>query len=126
MSGTVHIFGPGGQMTRIEGERGVTPPCPIAKFKVSDVVRTRRLKHLGEIAGKICVIAAVVPPRFSPSWALADLRGSPRPLMAVVGSSSVTYLVGFEDDERPWLIKETSLIATDLPSATIVIQGKEK
>jgi hypothetical protein len=106
----------------LEGPRGVTPPCLTAKFKINDVVRTRRLKHLGDLAGRLCAIAAVVPPSFSPDWALADLRGSPRPLMAEVGRHYVTYLVVFEGERQLWLIREAYLLPTGKPAANIVVE----
>ena len=97
-----------GQITRIEGERGTTPPCPEAVFKVNDVVRVRRLNHLKHLP-ELGAIAAVIPPGFSPDWAWADLCGRPRPLLAQVGTKHVSYIVGFEGDPRPHLLREKYL-----------------
>ena len=36
-----------GQIHRIVGERGETPPCPEAKFKRGDVVKVRRNQAVG-------------------------------------------------------------------------------
>jgi hypothetical protein len=115
------IIGPRGQMARLEGPRGTTPPCPNALFAVNQMLRIRRHRHLGDLRDKFCAVAAVIPPHFSPDWALADLRGSPRPLMAAVGRPYVMYLIGIEGDARPWLIREKYLRATDLPLAEITI-----
>jgi hypothetical protein len=65
------IFGPGGQMHQIIGQRGETPPCPAAKWQKGDVVAVRRLQWMGDLAGQRGAIATVVPPGFSPDWACA-------------------------------------------------------
>jgi hypothetical protein len=109
-------------MTKIEGLIGETPPCPSAKFNVNDVLRVRRRKHLGDLQGKLCAVAAVVPPGYSPDWAMADLRQTPRPLMAQVGARCVTYIVGFEDNPKPYLFPERYLTATSEPAAEIRIE----
>ena len=49
---TAFILGPGGRITPLQGPRGTTPECPEAKFKKSDVVRIRRLKHLRDRSGR--------------------------------------------------------------------------
>jgi hypothetical protein len=116
------ILGPNGQMSEIIGERGTTPSHLAAKFKVNETALIRKRKHLGELRGRLCAIAAVIPPGFSPDWALADLRGAPRPLMCQVGARDVTYLVGFENDRRPWLIHERDLLPSGEPPANIVVE----
>ena len=105
------IFGPNGRMEQIIGPRGTTPECSEAKFKRGDVVRIRRLKHLKHLPERAVVFVAI-PPGFSPDWAMADLRKEPRPLMCQVGARVVTYIVGFEDNPRPWLFKERYLLPT--------------
>jgi hypothetical protein len=119
---TVLLLGPGGQMTRLEGPRGTTPECPVAKFKKGDVVRIRRLKHLRDLPD-IAAVAVVIPPNFSPDWAMADLRGKPRPLMAQVGSKAITYIVGFDGNPTPYLIKEKYLLPSGEPPVEIKIEG---
>ena len=109
-------------MTRLEGQRGATPECPSAKFKKGDVVRVRRLKHLRHLPD-IAAIAVVIPPNFSPDWAMADLRGAPRPLMAQVGSNAITYIVGFDGNPTPYLIKERYLLPSDEAPVEIKIEG---
>ena len=103
------IFGPGGQMARMEGPLGVTPDCPAAKFKKNEVVRVRRLKHLRHLPERGAVVA-VVPPGFSPDHAWDDLRGQPRRLMHQVPARIVTYIVAFEGDQTPHLLRESYLL----------------
>lgn len=110
-------------MTRLEGPTGATPQCPEALFKVGDVLRVRRLKHLGELRGKLCAVAAVVPPNYSPDWAMADLHGRPRPLMCQVGRRDVTYIIGFEDSLKPYLLREKCLVASGEPPTTVQLTG---
>lgn len=107
-----------GQMVRLQGETGPTPPEPKALHKRNDVVRVRRLKHLRHLP-EFGAVAAVVPIGYSPDWAWADLKGEPRPLMAEVGARYVQYIVAFEGDGKPHLLREKYLIATDLPAAEI-------
>jgi hypothetical protein len=107
-----------GEMVRIEGQRGITPDCPEALFKINDTVRVRRLKHLKDLP-EIGAVAAVVPPGFSPDWAWADLCGRPRPLMHQVPSRHISYIVAFEGDRKPHLLREKYLRVSDLPPAEI-------
>lgn len=55
----------GGQIHRIIGERGETPPCPEAKFKRGDVVKVRRNQAVGHFPPELIVLVAI-PPGFSP------------------------------------------------------------
>lgn len=124
--GTAYLIGPPGTPVMIlQGERGTTPPCPEGKFKKNDMVRLRNRRHFSKLP-KIAAIAAVIPPGFSPDWALADLRGEPRPLLHQVGSRQITYLVGFEGNRTPYLFKERDLLPSDLPPAEIHIEAKEE
>jgi hypothetical protein len=43
--------------------------------------------------------------------------GNPRPLMCQVGARHVTYIVAFEGDPRPTLLREKYLLPTREPSA---------
>lgn len=99
--------------------RGETPPCPQAKFRPGNMVRTRKLKWLREAAGRTGSIAAVVPPGFPPEYAIADAAGRARPLMISQERSFVQYIVAFAGDGRPWLIREKALLPTDLPDAPV-------
>jgi hypothetical protein len=112
------LIGPSGQLTRLEGERGTTPECPEAKFKRSDVVKVRRLKHLKHLPA-IGAVVTVIPPQFSPDWAWADTLGKPRPLMCQVGARTVTYIIAFEGDPNPHLLRESYLLPTNEPPAEI-------
>jgi hypothetical protein len=120
--GTVLLIGPPGTLTVLQGPRGTTPPCPEALFKKNDVVRLRKRKHLAHLP-TIAAVAVVIPPGFSPDWAMADLHGKPRPLMCQVGSRSITYIVGFEDNKTPYLLKERDLLPSGLPAAEIAVEG---
>jgi hypothetical protein len=82
----------------IRARDGTTPNAPGAKFKTGDVV-------------------TVIPLGFSPDWAWADTLGNPRPLMCQVGARHVTYIVAFEGDPRPTLLREKYLLPTREPSA---------
>jgi hypothetical protein len=82
----------GGQIHRITGARGETPPCPEARFKRGDVVKVRRNRAVGHFPPELIVLVAV-PPGFSPDDAMADLVGEPRPLMKQVGRRAVTYIL---------------------------------
>ena len=99
----------GGQIQRITGRRGVTPPCPKARFKCGDVVRVRRNKTVGHFPSELVILVAV-PPNFSPDHALADLLGKPRPLMARVGSRRITYILAREGDQTSYLCGERDLL----------------
>lgn len=94
------------------GERGVTPSCPQALFKVGDVVRVRRLKHLRHLPDRAAV-AIVVPPGFSPDHAMADAKGERRPLMHRVPLHVVTYIVAFDGDPVPHLLRERDLLPSN-------------
>jgi len=83
----------GGQIQRITGERGETPPRPEAKFKRGDIVKVRRNRAVGHFPPELIVLVAV-PPGFSPDDAMADLFGEPRPLMKRVGKRGVHPLPG--------------------------------
>lgn len=98
--------------------RGETPPCPAAKFSVGDVVKVRRLKHLLHLS-TIGAIAAVVPPGFPPEYAWADATKRPRPLMITRPFRSVSYIVGFEGDTRPFLLRERDLLPSGHSRAEI-------
>lgn len=97
---------------------GETPTCPAAKFKPNDVVRVRRLKHLGDLPEK-AVIVVVVPPGFPAEYALADLHRRPRPLMVTKPKRGVSYIVGVEGDRRPWLLREAVLQPSGDPPAVV-------
>lgn len=98
-----------GQVERLVGERGETPLCIGAKFKRGDVVRVRRNKAVGHFPPELVVFVAI-PPGFSPDDARADLMGDPRPLMKQVGSRRITYILGREDDPKPYLCAECNLL----------------
>ena len=108
----------GGQIHRITGARGETPPCPEARFKRGDVVKVRRNRAVGHFPPELIVLVAV-PPGFSPDHALADLVGEPRPLMAQVGSRSITYVLVRENDPKPYLARERDLLPSGKPSVEI-------
>lgn len=98
----------GGQIHRLIGERGETPPCPHAKFKRGDVVKVKNSKGLAHFPRE-AVVAVAIPPGFSPDDALADLVGKPRPFMKQVGKRTVTYILVNEGDLTPYLIRESDL-----------------
>jgi hypothetical protein len=107
-----------GQMTRLEGQRGTTPPCPEARHQAEDVVRIRRRKHLRHLP-EIGAVVVVIPPGFSPDWAMDDLWSKPRRLMCQVGARDVTYFIGFEGDRRPHLMHERDLLPTGEKAAAV-------
>ena len=117
------LLGPGGQMTRLQGPHGTTPECPEAKFSVRQVVRVRRLKHLRHLP-VLGAVVAVVPPNFSPDHAWDDLYGRPRRLMCQVPVRHVTYIVAFEGDQAPHLLREAYLLPTNEPPADIKFAEK--
>jgi hypothetical protein len=121
---SVFIIG-NGKVSWVEGPRGTTPPSPGAKFKVRDVVRVRRLKHLRDLP-EIAAIVTVIPPNFSPDWAWADTLGKPRPLMCRVGSRKVTYIVAFDGGPSPYLMQERYLLPTNQPPAVISFAPEPK
>ncbi|CAA7621138.1 hypothetical protein [Magnetospirillum sp. UT-4] len=97
---------------------GTAPPCPAAKFGPGDVVKVRRRAHLKHLPGQ-AAIAVVVPPGFPAEHALADARHEPRPLMTTIPSRSITYIVAFDGNPTPHLLRETDLIATGLPKVPV-------
>ena len=108
-----------GQITRLEGPRGETPPCPEAKWQKGDVVEARKLRGL-RIAGQRGAVAAVVPPGFSPDWAFADLKGEPRPFMHQVPLRVVSYILAMEGGGAA-LVRERYLRGTG-ERAEVIIQ----
>ncbi len=108
----------GGQIHRLIGPRGETPPCSVAKFKRGDVVKVRNTKALTRFPRE-AVVAVAIPPGFSPDHALADLVGEPRPLMAQVGSRSITYILVRDGDPKPYLARECDLLPSGNPSVEI-------
>jgi len=101
----------GGQIHRLVGGRGETPPCPGARFKRGDVVKVRRNQAVGHFPPELIVLVAV-PPGFSPNDALADLVGEPRPFMKRVGSRVVTYILCQEGSPKVYLCRESDLLAS--------------
>lgn len=99
----------GGQIHRLVGERGETPPCAESKYKRGDVVKPRRDRRVGHFPPELVVLVAI-PPMFSPDDALADLMGKPRPLMKQVGSRGVTYILCREGDTKPYHCRERDLL----------------
>ena len=99
----------GGQIHRITGARGETPPCPEARFKRGDVVKVRRNRAVGHFPPELIVLVAV-PPGFSPDDAMADLVGEPRPLMKQVGRRVVTYILCQEDGPKVYSCRERDLL----------------
>lgn len=85
------IFG-NGEVRRIEGAIGETPPCPAAKYAPGDVVLIRRNKSVGHFPERLVVLVAV-PPGFSPDYAIADLLGKRRPLMVRAGVRCISYIM---------------------------------
>lgn len=108
MSEEAFIIG-NGEIRRITGKLGQTPECPDALFKKGDVVRVRNKKSLATFPRE-AVVGVAIPPNFSPTHALADLLGEPRPLMAQVGARTVTYILVCEGDTTPYLINERDLL----------------
>lgn len=108
MTGEAFLIG-GGQIHRLTGRRGETPPCPEAKFKRGDVVKVRRNKSVGHFPAELVVLVAI-PPGFSPDDALADLFDDPRPLMKQVGSRRITYILCREGDTTPYSCAERDLL----------------
>jgi hypothetical protein len=99
----------GGQIHRIIGERGETPPCPEAKFKRGDVVKVRRNQAVGHFPPELIVLVAI-PPGFSPDDAMADLFGEARPLMKQVGRRVVSYILCREGDPTAYTCRERDLL----------------
>jgi hypothetical protein len=124
MSEKVFLIGPNGQISTLTGPRGVTPECAYARFHILDVVRVRRLKHLRHLP-ELGAVVAVVPPGFSPDHAWDDLCGRPRRLMCQVGARIVKYIVAFEGDKAPHLMRERDLLPTDEPPAEVSFAAEE-
>lgn len=99
----------GGKIHRLKGERGETPSCPEAKFKRGDVVKVRRDKAVGHFPEELIVLVAV-PPGFSPTDAVADLFGEPRPFMKQVGRRTITYILCREGDQTIYTCRERDLL----------------
>lgn len=93
---------------------GETPDCPEAEFEVGEVVIYR-----GE---RDCVVAAIVPPGFPPEYALADAQGKARPLMISECSRFPRYIVGRQNDRRPYLAFAAQLKSQGEAPATITWQ----
>jgi hypothetical protein len=91
--------------------RGETPPCPDAIFKRGDVVKVRNTTALAHFPRE-AIVASVIPPGFSPNWALADLVGEARPAMARVGARKVTYIFVVEGGAKVWRAREKDLTPT--------------
>lgn len=100
------------------GGRGETPACPAAKFQRGDVVRVRSTKALKHFPRE-AVVAVAVPPGFSPDFALADLLGEDRPVMARVGYRVVTYVLVNHGDPKPYLARERDLLVSGKPRIEI-------
>lgn len=113
-----------GQITILTGPRCTTPDCPEAKFRKNQVVRVRRLKHLRDLP-ELAVIVTCVPPGFSPDHAWADVLGKPRPLMCQVPARHVQYLIAFECNPTPMLIREKNLLPSNEPDAEIGFAGND-
>jgi hypothetical protein len=112
------LIGPSGQVSRLTGARGETPPCAGAKFNRGDVVKVRNTKALAQFPRE-AIVAVAIPPGFSPDHALADLVGEPRPFMAQVGSRSITYVLVCENDPKPYLARERDLLPSGKPPVEI-------
>lgn len=82
----------GGNICRIQGEVGKTPPCPAAKYAPGDVVLIRRNRAVGHFPERLVALVAV-PPGFSPDYAIADLLNKPRPLMVRRGIRGISYIM---------------------------------
>ncbi|HEY1806055.1 MAG TPA: hypothetical protein VGG45_16395 [Terracidiphilus sp.] len=108
----------GGKIHRLIGQRGETPECTGAKFKRGDIVKVRRNKRVGHFPDELIVLVAI-PPGFSPDDALADLTGSPRPLMKRVGARSITYILCRKGDERPYFCSERDILPSGKESVEI-------
>ncbi len=99
----------GGQIHRLIGERGETPPCPEAKFKRGDVVKVRRNQAVGHFPPELIVLVAI-PPGFAPDDAVADLLGKPRPLMKEVGRRVISYILCREGDKTAYTCRERDIL----------------
>lgn len=108
MSEDAFLIG-GGQMHRLIGERGETPPCSEARFQRGDIVKVRRNRAVGHFPPELIVLV-VIPPNFSPSDALADLFDEPRPFMKQVGRRVVSYLLCAENNPAVYLCTDRDLL----------------
>lgn len=97
-----------GQIHKLVGERGETPPCAEAKFKRGDIVKVRRNRRVGRFPEELVVLVAV-PPGFSEDDALADLMGKRRPLMKRPGRRVIQYILCREGDRTPYCCAERDL-----------------
>ena len=95
----------------LDAGHGETPVYPGALYRVGDVVRVRRLKHLRALPA-VGVVAVVVPPDWPPEYALADATGNPRPLIISQPHRTLSYLVGFEGQPRAVHLRQTELRRT--------------
>lgn len=103
--------------------RGTTPECS-SRFKRGDVVRVRNMEAVRHMPRR-AIVAAVVPPNFSPDWALADLLGEPRPLMATKPYYGVSYILVNQGDKTPYLVKEKYLMPSGWPPVEIGSVARE-
>jgi hypothetical protein len=92
---------------------GTAPDC-LSLFKPGDVVKIRNMEILKGFPRQ-AIVAAVVPPHFPPSHALADLLDEPRPLASTKPTHHVSYILVNEGDRKPYLAKEKYLLRTELP-----------
>lgn len=99
----------GGQVLKMIGERGETPPWPEAAFKRGDVVKMRRSRAVRHFPEELVVLVAV-PPGFSPDDAMADLLGKPRPFMKRVGYRVGSYILCREGDPVPYHCRERDIL----------------
>lgn len=112
------LIGPGGQIQTITGPRGETPACPAATFSRGAVVKIRNTKALKHFPRE-AIVAVAIPPGFSPDHAFADLVGQPRPLMAVVGSRHIKYILVRDDYPKAYLVRESDLLPSGKPPVEI-------
>lgn len=103
------LIGKDGQLHRLTGARGETPPCHDARFKSGDVVKVRRNRSVGHFPPELIVLVAI-PPGFSPDDAMADLMGEPRPLMKRVGRRTISYILCLEGDPTAYTCRESDLL----------------
>ena len=101
-----------GQVTPIHGGLHQYKAHDGAKFADNSLVKVRRLKHLKHLP-ETGAIVACIPAGVSVDHVWADYRGVARPLMCEVPARSAKYIVAFEGDPRPHIIRERDLTATD-------------
>jgi hypothetical protein len=91
---TAFLIGPGGQVSRLIGPRGETPPCAEAKFKRGDVVKVRNTKALANFPRE-AVVAVAIPPG---TWAtVTHCRSSLRRQPSTVHNSAIAAFGDNED-----------------------------